>query len=133
MQKAYTLFTNDAFWLNAFTQFYNGSTELRIVETNEGDSGLLVTYFNGGLTPGDSYLWTVDANGLPDSWQMWVSILPLGGLEVSWEDWITLPNGAKVAQSHRIGPLNIKISNVKVFQSWAEGGYKEDPFLAIID
>ena len=133
IQKAYASFTNDAFWLNAFTQFYNGNTELRFVEMEGSNSGLLVTYFDGGVTPGDSYLWIVDENGMPNSWQMWVSIFPLGGIQVSWEDWIALPNGPMVAQSHRVGPLNIEISNVKVFQSWAEEDYTEDPFGAIID
>ena len=133
LNKAYRSFTNDAFWLNAFTQIYNGNTVLKFVEMEGASSGLLVTYLNGGVTPGDSYLWIVDENGLPSSWQMWVSVFPLGGIELTWEDWIALPNGAMVAQSHKAGPFNVKISNLKIFQSWEDGGYSKDPFFEIID
>ncbi len=55
--------------------------ERRLVKTKTNKDALLVTYTSGGTTPGDSYLWHLDASGKPESYQMWVSILPIGGLE----------------------------------------------------
>ncbi len=131
LNTAYSHFTNDAFWLNAYTQIYNGAPELRVVDRPDGKSALLVTYLKGGVTPGDSYLWIFDDHGMPESWQMWVGILPIGGLKVTWQDWDTLPSGALYAKNHKIGPFNVKITNVKAFQTWEEGGYSEDVFKSV--
>jgi len=129
IEKAYSYFTNDAFWLNAYTQIYNGDPQHKIVELEDGNQGLLITYLKGGVTPGDSYLWILDESGLPKAWQMWVSIIPMGGLEVSWQDWETLSTGAKVAKNHDAGLMNIAITNIKTYQTWEEG----DIFASIVD
>ena len=131
LNTAYAHFTNDAFWFNAFTQIYNGDPELRVVNRPNGKKALLVTFLKGGVTPGDSYLWILDDDGMPVSWQMWVGILPIGGLEVSWENWDTLKSGAKYAKSHKIGPFNVEITDIKSFQTWEEGGYSGDIFKSL--
>lgn len=123
---AYRNFINDAFWLNAFIQMDDAT--LQIIETDEAAQALLVTYPSGGVTPGDSYLWLLDKDGLPQSWKMWVGIIPIGGFPTTWENWTTLPTGAKVAQSHVMGPMDVTITNLKSFQSLEEGGWNEDPF-----
>lgn len=115
-QTAYTNFTNDAFWMNAFVQIYNGNPEHRIVKMPDGGDGLMITYPTGGVTPGDSYLWVLDENGLPKAWQMWVGILPIGGIEVSWSDWMTLPTGAKLPKVRNFGLMEMNISNIKAYQ-----------------
>lgn len=131
-ETAYSHFINDAFWMNGFVQIHNGNPEHRIVEMEDGSKGLLITYTSGGVTPGDSYLWIFDANGLPKAWRMWVGILPIGGIEVSWEDWKTLPTGAKLAQNHNMGTwFNVAISNIEAYQTWEEGGYEKDIFAPI--
>jgi hypothetical protein len=132
LQTAYGYFTNDAFWLNAFTQIQQKDTELKYVALENDQDGLLVTYFSGGVTPGDSYLWILDQTGLPVAWKMWVSVLPIGGLKVRWEDWDTLETGAMYAKSHKSGPFNVSITNFRSYQSWKNGGFSKDPFTPII-
>jgi hypothetical protein len=128
MDKANFNFTNDAFWLNAPSQLKRDGMEYRTVVMDDGSKALLVTYMTGGVTPGDSYLWILDEDGLPKAWQMWVNIIPIGGLEVSWADWTTLSTGAKIATTHDAGFLSIPISNVKSYQTWQEGGLGKDIF-----
>lgn len=132
IETAYGYFTNDAFWMNAFTQIYQGDTELRYVALEDGKEGLLVSYLSGGVTPGDSYLWILDETGLPTAWKMWVNVLPIGGLQVSWEDWETLESGAMYAKSHKSGPFNVSITNFKSYQNWKKGGHESDPFSSIL-
>ena len=133
VKTAYSHFTNDAFWLNAYTQLENGNPQHKVVKLEDGSEGLLVTFLKGGVTPGDSYLWILDENGLPKAWQMWVSIIPIGGIEVTWQDWETLPTGAKVAMNHDAGLANVAITNIRSYQTWEEGGIKEDIFASIAD
>ena len=114
VQKAYKAFINDAFWLNPVVKIFDEGTARSIVTLADGREGLLVSYTSGGVTPGDSYLWFVDANGLPTAWKLWVGILPLGGLEISWDNWIALPTGAKIATGHTVKSTSIStpITNV---------------------
>lgn len=128
LETAYTYFTNDAFWLNAFVQINQEGTKLEAVDLEEGGQGLLVTYMTGGVTPGDAYLWLLDENGLPTAWKMWVKIIPIGGIKATWENWETLPTGAKVARSHSMGFLDTEIGNLRSFQTLEEGGLTADPF-----
>lgn len=84
--RAYEFFINDSFWLVAPFKIRDKGTELRYVDLGD-KKGLLVTYTSGGLTPGDSYLWTIDENGVPESWQLWTSNVAIGGLSFSWDGW----------------------------------------------
>lgn len=132
IETAYTYFTNDAFWLNAFMQIQQPNVKLAAVDLEEEEGkGLLVTYESGGVTPGDSYLWILDEKGLPKAWKMWVKIIPIGGIRATWENWETLPTGAKIARTHSMGFLDTKIENLKSFQTLEEGGLTEDIFATI--
>jgi hypothetical protein len=113
VEKAYSMFCNDGFWMNAFTKLHDPGTERGLHITEEGDSTLLVTYTTGGVTPGDAYLWKTNADGLPISYKMWVSIIPIGGLEFTWEDWDTLYNGALIARNHKSELLDVPITQIK--------------------
>lgn len=116
LQTANAYFTNDAFWLSAPNQLGGDrALQFEAVDLGEGTEGLLVTYLAGGVTPGDAYLWKLDETGLPQSYQMWVSILPIGGFEFSWEGWETLPTGAKVSTLHD-GLTTIPITNLNSYQ-----------------
>ncbi len=130
LQTALNSFFNDSFWFLAPTKIFDPGTERGIVELPEGKGqGLLISYSSGGATPGDTYLWILDENGLPKAYQMWVSILPIGGISASWEDWQTLPTGAKYAASHiLLGSYNAEVTNVKSGKDWTALGLSEDPF-----
>ncbi len=131
-RKAHHFFLNDSYWLNPVPKIYDPGVVRSVVKTKEHGDALLATYTSGGITPGDSYLWILDENGLPKAWQMWVEIIPVGGLETSWDEWVTLPTGAKIATKHdlSIGGLSIPIENVKSGVNWEDYGI-EDPFTVI--
>jgi len=112
VRQAIDNFNNDSFWLNAPAKVFDDGTERSIVVEEDGRKGLMVKYASGGTTPGDSYLWFLDESGLPTSYKMWVSIIPVGGMEVTWEDWKTLPSGAKIAQNHKGSKLEIPITDI---------------------
>ncbi len=111
--KAINYFNNDSFWLVAPYKVFDKGTERSVVTLENGKKGLLVTYTSGGSTPGDSYLWHLDANGKPTSFQMWVDILPIGGLEATWTDWTTTESGAQLPTFHKMMVLGLEITDVK--------------------
>ena len=109
LTKAIDYFFNDSFWLNAPAKAFDGGVE-RSVSTGKDDQLVLVLeYVSGGVTPGDVYQWTLDANGLPERWNMWVQVLPIKGLGNTWEGWETLYSGARIATVHGAGPFNIRM------------------------
>lgn len=127
VQSAWSKFCNDSFWLLAPTKIYDPGVERSYVQLEDGREGLMVTYTSGGVTPGDSYLWLLDQTGLPASFKMWVSIIPVGGAEFTWEDWTELPTGAMVAKNHK-GMVEVPIRNVKAGQRLEEMGIEVNPF-----
>ena len=131
LNKAWAYFCNDSFWLNAPGKVFDPGTSRKIVTLEDGSEALLISYESGGVTPGDSYLWFLDENGLPVKWKMWVSILPIGGLEASWADWQELPSGAKVSTTHKIGWYESGLTDIKSGNSWEDLGLEEDPFAAM--
>lgn len=113
IEKALTNFNNDSFWLVAPYKIFDKGTTRSIVELEDGTQGLLVTYSSGGTTPGDSYLWQLNPDGFPNSYKMWVQIIPIGGLEASWDDWMVVESDAFLPKSHTLGPVTLSMGNVK--------------------
>ncbi|MFS4468222.1 hypothetical protein [Maribacter sp. 2210JD10-5] len=111
--KALKSFYNDSFWLVAPYKVMDKGTKLSIVILEDGSEALLVTYMEGGSTPGDSYLWLLQPNGFPKSFKMWVSIIPVGGLEATWDDWAVMESGCFLPKSHVFGPLELSMGNVR--------------------
>lgn len=112
INKATSYFNNDTFWLIAPYKVFDEGTERRLVTTSAGKEALLITYTSGGSTPGDSYLWHLNEQGQPESFQMWVSILPIGGLEASWSDWTTCETRAQLPTFHKMLILGIELDNI---------------------
>lgn len=113
IEKALAYFNNDSFWLVAPYKVFDAGTHRSLVALEDGSQGLLVSYSAGGTTPGDHYLWLLDAENQPKSYKMWVQILPIGGLEASWDSWITTESGAVLPNRHQLGPLTLSMGNVK--------------------
>lgn len=111
---AHALFNNDSFWLVAPYKLFDSGVERRWVKQENGKDALLITYTQGGTTPGDSYLWILDENHRPTAYKMWVKIIPIGGLLASWEDWTAPSRGAYFPQKHKILGLEIDIVDLEV-------------------
>ena len=120
LKTAQNYFWNDSFWLLAFLKVRDPGTVRSVVDLENGEKGLLVTYQSGGSTPGDSYLWQLGPDGRPTSWKMWVNIIPIGGLEFTWENWKQTPNGAWYAPMHDGSLLDVEITNVRTANSLEE-------------
>ncbi|MFH1571029.1 MAG: hypothetical protein ABIL09_23755 [Gemmatimonadota bacterium] len=130
VERAWKHWVNDAFWLNPAVKVFDPGVERRLV-TEGGAPALLVTYSTGGATLGDSYLWLPGPDGLPRTWLMWVSIIPLGGLSATWDGWQTLATGARVATRHRILFYTLKLDEVAGAASLADLEPGDDPFAAL--
>ncbi len=113
LKKARKYFNNDSFWLVAPYKVYDPGTQRSLVTLDDGTQGLLVTYATGGDTPGDSYLWLLNGEGIPQSFKMWVNIIPIGGLEASWEGWQLTESGAWLPTIHKLGPISLGLGTVK--------------------
>lgn len=114
INQATDFFNNDSFWLVAPFKVFDAGVKRRIVKYNNQDA-LLITYTTGGSTPGDSYLWILDKNGLPTSFKMWTSIIPIGGTEASWSEWKTTEAGFQLPTKHKISlfGMELNMGNVK--------------------
>jgi len=113
IDKAESYFNNDSFWLVAPYKVFDTGVERRLVKTENQKDALLITYTTGGTTPGDSYLWHLDDNNHPISYQMWVAILPIKGLQATWTDWMLTDSGAKLPTFHKLLFLGIELTNIK--------------------
>ena len=112
IQTAIDYFNNDSFWLVAPYKVFDKGTSRSIVKHN-GRDALLITYTQGGSTPGDSYLWILDENYKPTKFKMWVDILPIGGLEATWSDWKTTQTGAVLPTHHKLMFFGLNMGDVK--------------------
>ena len=90
-------------------------------------------WLTGGVTPGDAYVWTQGADGMPSTLQMWVSIIPVGGVAATWEEWMTLPTGAKVATKHMFMTREMRMTEVGGAATLAELEPGPDPFAALME
>jgi hypothetical protein len=129
--RAWKHWCNDAFWLNPVCKVRDHGTIRKLVKLNAHEHGLLVTHAQGGMSPGDSFLWITDENYLPVSWRMWARVLPLKGIKASWEDW-AMAGEAKVSTRHRIGPYQITLQDVCTGSHHSELGLESDPFVDFV-
>ncbi len=127
VKKAWSIFCNDSFWLNAPVKAFDPGTDRSIVEI-DGKKGLKVSYSSGGVTPGDSYVWFLNEDGLPTSYKMWVKIIPVGGMEFTWEGWKEMSGGAMISSSHQSRGPTLELTDIKAGQSYTDFGFETDPF-----
>ncbi len=113
INKAWSYFCNDEFWLNGPAKAFDKGVQRKIPKDDRNKDGVLTHFTQGGVTPGDQYLWILDQEGKPEKVRMWVSILPVGGLSATWTDWKTLSTGAKVATKRKFLNFSIDIENLK--------------------
>lgn len=132
VEKAWAFWANDSFWLNPLAKIRDSGTQRSLINLEDGLRGLLVTYRTGGVTPGDSYLWAVDADGQVQYGKMWVQVFPLGGMRFDWLDWIELTTGARIALRHD-GSVAVDLSGVQAASVLSEFYPQQDPFLPLED
>ncbi len=113
IEYAQSNFNNDSFWLVAPFKVMDPGT-VREVVTDNGRDKLLVRYTSGGTTPGDVYLWTLDQDYRPESFKMWVQIIPLDGIEAQWRKWQMTDAGFPLSMEKTIYGLEIPITDVSV-------------------
>jgi len=129
-QTAWSNWCNDSFWMIAPFKMKDPGTVRSIVDVydaNEKGKGLLVQYKDGGVTPGDSYLWHIGNDNKPRGWKMWTKILPVKGVATPWEGWEN-HMGALLSTKHAILGKEVTMKDVKAGKSWSEFGYASDPF-----
>lgn len=130
LEKAWSNWCNDSFWMIAPFKVFDPGTTREIVN-DEGQTGLMVKYDSGGVTPGDSYLWLLDENNIPTGYKMWVKIIPIGGTYASWDNWKKLDCGAFVATTHEMKLFTLNITDIKEGNSYKDFGYTTDPFILL--
>jgi len=99
VKRAWDLFNNDSFWLVAPHKLFEPGI-YRSIEMIDGKEALRVKYSSGGTTPGDSYVWILDENYLPVSYQMNVPSMKMVAVPATWEDWIETESGTLLPKSH---------------------------------
>ena len=112
VQTAIDYFNNDSFWMAAPYKVFDQGVVRKVVKY-EGKEALLVTYTQGGSTPGDSYLWILDSAYMPIKFKMWTSLLPIDGLEATWTDWTTTESGAQLPTFHKILLMGVEMDHIK--------------------
>jgi hypothetical protein len=134
LARAYARWANDSFWLNPLAKLFDEGVELSRIDRlpDQPDAmGLLVEYKQGGVTPGDRYLWVVPGRGPPRAWRMWVSILPIGGLEASWEGWVKTKTGAWISTAHRLLFITLRIHELETAARVETLAGGADPFAGL--
>jgi hypothetical protein len=117
LDQAHKYWINDSFWLNPIAKIFDPGVERQLVKLDRNKVGLLMQFSDGGRTPGDAYLWRLDQDGLPKSWQMWASILPVGGVHSTWSNWQTLSTGARISTTHVLRLFTIEITDLEGAES----------------
>lgn len=134
LDKAWSFWCNDSWWLIAPHKINDPGTTRAIVDVSEkhpGKRGLLVQYESGGVTPGDAYLWIVDADGKPTGYEMWVGIIPIGGIYASWDKYEPLHSGALVSLEHDMGILKTGLGPLRSGESYTDIGLESDIFASM--
>jgi hypothetical protein len=132
--RAWSFWCNDSWWLIAPHKIMDPGTTRSVVDVSAdhpGKRGLLVQYESGGVTPGDAYLWLVDADGMPTGYEMWTAIIPIGGIFASWDKYEALHSGALVSTEHDMGILKTGLGPLRSGDTYNDVGLDEDIFASM--
>lgn len=132
LEKAWAHWANDSFWLNPVSKVMDEGTERRLIALEDGSKGLLVSYLQGGVTPGDSYLWLLGDDGKPRAWRMWVGMLPIGGIYTTWEAWAQQATGAWISGKHKLAIGTLEIKQVRCGKTLEDLTNGEDIFTELL-
>ncbi len=115
IERAEKLFNNDSFWLVAPHKLFNDGV-IRNLQKVDNKDALLVKYTTGGSTPGDSYLWILDENNIPENYQMFVPSMKMNAVPATWENWITTKSGTLLPTNHTFKSGNqLSMGDVKAY------------------
>jgi hypothetical protein len=127
IEEANSAFINDTFWLQPLFHIYSPGARRYLIEPDS----LRVTFYEGGVTPGDSYIFTPGPDRKLQRMQMWVKILPVKGAVAEFSDYITTETGVPVALRRKTAIKEIVLTDVKFYASFPPAGQK-DPFSDIV-
>jgi len=130
IQQAWAHWCNDSFWMFAPFKVFDPGTTRTVVETGSDQTGLMITYESGGVTPGDSYLWLLGDDNVPTGYKMW-TFIPIKGMHMTWDGWTALDGGSKIATVHESKLLSFEMKNVAEGSSPSELGYPNNIFEGI--
>lgn len=121
IQEAYSAFVNDFYWLQPAFHIYSPGAKRYYVDTNQ----LRVTFYEGGVTPGDTYVFYLSDDGKIEIMQMWVQILPTKGVKAFFKEYFETETGVRIAKVRETSLKNIYLSDIKFYKKFPE---KDDPF-----
>jgi hypothetical protein len=131
-------FYNHTYWINPAFHIMSPGAERSLVEDktlNDAEAKkLLVGFKSGGSTPGDSYLFTLDAEGKIDNMRMWVSLKMIpNGAKAVFSDYKITETGVNVALHHKLMSIaSVDLSDLKMYASYPESG-KADRFQMLLE
>ena len=125
--QANAYFVNDAFWLNPL--FHIRSPGVKLSVTKPGS--LRVDFTSGGVTPGDTYVFHTNAEGLVTEMQLWVDIVPaiFAGSGATFENYAESETGVKSARKYEY-LVTITIDDLKMYAKYPPKG-EDDVFAAL--
>ncbi|MCR9144665.1 MAG: hypothetical protein NXI24_20675 [bacterium] len=126
LAKANAYFVNDAFWLNPLFHIESPGVQLELI----GENSLKAVFTSGGVTPGDTYVFHTDGDGLVTEMQLWVSIVPFKGSTATFENYAVSETGVKTARLYDY-IVTIDIGDVKMYAKYPESG-GEDRFADLL-
>lgn len=126
LERGWAAFCNDSFWLNAPGKLRDPGVKLTRKDS-ASIKRLEVQYSSGGVTPGDSYLWYIDSDGLPYMYEMWVSNIREPGFAATWDGWKEV-NKALVSTMHEMEGFTLVVDSVQLGRSYEEIGWTHNPF-----
>lgn len=123
IEEANSAFINDTFWLQPLFHIYSPGARRYLIEPDS----LRVTFFEGGVTPGDSYIFMPGADHRLQKMQMWVKILPIKGAIAEFSEYTITETGVPIALRRKTAVKDIILSNVKFYAAFPRAG-QMDPF-----